>query len=570
MAQEVLLYISIIISIAAILAVIARMIRQPPLIAYLIAGILISPVALGPTLGNFIGNDAAASELIQIFAHIGVAFLLFIVGLSLDFRVLKEIGGVSTIAGVAEIILTGGIGALIALGLGFGSNEILYIGAALAFSSTVVVVKISSDKKEIDTLHGRIALGILIVEDFVAALALMAIPLVEHQESMLWLFGKMGIALGASVGVLMLSGVILPRILDYLARNQEALFLFGIAWALSLATLFDALGFSLEIGALIAGMSLASSKYTLELGSKMKPLRDFFVVLFFVFFGSQLAGNIDARLIKNALLFSLFVVIGKPLIVMTILRFFGYRKRTNFLTGSSIAQISEFSLIITMLGFTLGHLSQEIMSLVILIAVITIGTSSYSIFYAHSIFNKISHFLVMFEGKNNKADHQNKKQYDVVLFGYHRIGYKIVEKLKTMKLSFVIVDHNPKTILTLSKEKINCIYGDGGDPDFLTEIPLAKAKMIISTIPDEASNLTIKERLKKSGSQAVFIATAEQPRTAFDLYEAGVDYVLIPHHLGGQYASHLIQQHNIIKKDYQRLGKQHYQQLKKGRENSTY
>ena len=570
MAQEVLLHISIIICIAAILAVIARMIRQPPLIAYLIAGILISPVALGPTLGNFIGNDLAGSGLIQVFAHIGVAFLLFIVGLSLDFRVLKEIGGVATIAGVAEIVLTGGIGALIALGLGLGSNEILYIGAALAFSSTVVVVKILSDKKEIDTLHGRIALGILIVEDFIAALALMAIPLIENQGSMLWLFGKMSIALGASVGVLMLSGVILPRILDYLARNQEALFLFGIAWALSLATLFDALGFSLEIGALIAGMSLASSKYTLELSGKMKPLRDFFVVLFFVFFGSQLAGEINLGLIKNALLFSLFVVIGKPLIVMTVLRFFGYRKRTNFLAGSSIAQISEFSLIITLLGFTLGHLSQEIMSLVILIAVITIGASSYSIYYSHSIFSKISHFLFMFEGKSNKPDHQNEKNYEVILFGYHRIGYKIIEKLKAMKLSFVIVDYNPKTILALAKEKIDCIYGDGGDSDFLTEIPLAKAKMVISTIPDEASNLTIKERLRKSGSEAVFIATAEQPRTAFDLYEAGVDYVLIPHHLGGQYASHLIQQHNMNKKDYRRLGKEHYRQLKEGKENSTY
>src|SRR3989338_6404703 len=383
MAQEVLLYLSIIIGIAAILAVIARMIRQPPLIAYLVAGILISPVVLGPTLTTLIGDGTATSELIQVFAHIGVAFLLFIVGLSLDFRVLKEIGGVATIAGIAEIVVTGGIGALIAVGLGFANKEVLYIGAALAFSSTVVVVKILSDKKEIDTLHGRIALGILIVEDFVAALALMTIPLVEHQGDIIWIVGKLVIAIGASIGVLMLSGVILPRVLDYLARNQEALFLFGIAWALSLATLFDALGFSLEIGALIAGMSLASSKYTLELSGKMKPLRDFFVVLFFVFFGSQLAGTIDASLIKSALLFSLFVIIGKPLIVMTTLRFFGYKKRTNFLAGSSLAQISEFSLIITLLGFSLGHLSQEIMSLVILIAVITIGASSYSIYYSH-------------------------------------------------------------------------------------------------------------------------------------------------------------------------------------------
>lgn len=570
MAQEVLLYVSIIICIAAILAVIARMIRQPPIIAYLIAGILISPALLGPFLSSIIGESTAASELIQVFAHIGVAFLLFIVGLSLDFRVLKEIGGVATIAGLAEIILTGGIGALIAFGLGFGNKEILYLGAALAFSSTVVVVKILSDKKEIDTLHGRIALGILIVEDFVAAVALMAIPLIEHQGSMLWLAGKFSIALGVSAGVMMLSGVILPKVLDYLARSQEALFLFGIAWALSLASLFDALGFSLEIGALIAGMSLASSKYTLELGGKMKPLRDFFVVLFFVFFGSQLAGTIDKTLVWNAVIFSIFVIIGKPLIVMTTLRFFGYRKRTNFLAGSSLAQISEFSLILALLGFTLGHLSQEMMSLIILIAVITIGVSSYNIYYAHSIFKKISGLLTLFEGKRHRNEHSHEKHYDVILFGYHRIGYKIVDMLKESNMSFVVVDYNPKAILSLAKDKVDCIYGDGGDPDFLSEIPFHKAKMIISTIPDEASNFNILERLKKLSSKATFIATAEQPRTALDLYEAGIDYVLIPHHLGGHYASNLIKQHHTDKEHYQKLGKQHFQQLKKGKDKSNY
>ena len=461
MVQEVLLYISIVIGIAALLTVIARTIRQPPLIAYLIAGILISPALFGSSFAPLIGENIAASQLIQAFANIGVAFLLFIVGLSLDFRVLKEIGGVASIAGIAEIVITGGIGTLIALGLGFGNTEMLYIGAALAFSSTVVVVKILSDKKEIDTLHGRIALGILIVEDFIAALALMAIPLVEHEGSMLFFVGKIGIALGASILVFALSGVMLPRVLDYLARNQETLFLFGIAWALSLATLFDALGFSLEIGALIAGMSLASSKYTLELSGKMKPLRDFFMVLFFVFFGSQLVGPIDASLLKNALLFSLFVVVGKPLIVMSVLRGFGYKKRTNFLAGSSLAQISEFSLILVLLGFTLGHLNQEIMSLVILIAVFTICASSYSIYYAHTIFAKLSRFLVLFEGRQHRLENAAEKSYDVILFGYHRIGYKILEQIKRMKLSVVVVDYNPKTILALSKEKIDCIYGDG-------------------------------------------------------------------------------------------------------------
>src|SRR3989344_4217647 len=371
MVQEVLFYFSYIIAIAAVLAVLSRIIRQPPIIAYLITGVLAGPLFL-----NLIGPASETGETISIFAHIGVVFLLFIVGLSLDFRVLKEVSGVASLAGISSIIITGAIGVLISIWLGFETTSALYLGAALAFSSTVVVVKILSDKREIETLHGKIAIGILIIEDFVAAIALMIIPLIKNGWSTQILLKEILIIILLIVGIMLVTTFVLNRFMNYLARNQEAMFLFGIAWALVLATLFSKLGFSLEIGALIAGMSLASSKYTLELGGKMKPLRDFFIILFFVFFGSQLANTITLNLIKTALLFSVFVIIGKPIIVMTILRIFGYKKRTNFLAGSSLAQISEFSLILTLLGFTLGHLSQEIMSLAVMIALITIGISS--------------------------------------------------------------------------------------------------------------------------------------------------------------------------------------------------
>jgi len=565
MAQEILIYLSLIIAISAFLTVIVRVIKQPPIIAYLIAGILVGPLYL-----KLIGPASAASELIQVFAHIGVAFLLFIVGLNLDLRVLKEVGKVSTFAGLSEIIITGFIGGLIALAIGFSSITALYIGAALAFSSTVLVVKILSDKKEIDTLHGRIALGILIVEDFVAALALMIIPLLEYGGSPSIILTKL-----ASVAVLIFlvflcSIFLFQRFLNYLARNQEVLFLFGIAWALILATLFDILGFSLEIGALIAGMSLASSKYTLELGGKIKPLRDFFIVLFFVFFGSQLSESISLELLTNAIIFSVFVVIGKPIIVMAILRLFGYKKRTNFLAGSSLAQISEFSLILVLLGFSLGHLGHETMSLAVLIAIITIGASSYSIYYAHTIFSKISRFLTIFEGKHARTQVEKKVEYEAILIGYHRIGYKILESLKKLKMPFIVIDYNPKVILSLAEERINCIYGDAGDPDFLSQIDLTKVKLIVSTMPDEPSNLTIKEKLKKLRSKAVFIATAEQPRTAYDLYKHGIDYVIIPHHLGGSYASHIIEQFKTDKNKYRNLGYRHFQDLKKGKNNSSF
>ncbi|MBI5803162.1 cation:proton antiporter [Candidatus Pacearchaeota archaeon] len=558
MATEVLIYISLIIGIATVLSFFARLIKQPSIIAYLITGVLSGPLFFG-----IIGPTTSSTEIIQIFSHIGVTLLLFIVGLSLDFRVLKEVGSVSTLAGFAEITVTGLVGFLLAVGLGFSSVTAIYLGAALAFSSTVVVVKILSDKKEIDTLHGKIALGILIVEDFVAAIALMTIPLLNDGGSISYVFIQLFYII-ALIGVIFLISIFaLPKVMDVLARNQEVLFLFGIAWALIISLLFDRMGFSIEIGALIAGMCLASSKYTLELGGKIKPLRDFFVVLFFVYFGSQLITTLNWDLIKPALIFSAFVIMGKPIIVMTILRIFGYRKRTNFLTGSSLAQISEFSLILILLAYNLGHLSQEVMSLAVLIAIITIGVSSYSIYYSHKIFNRLSNILNVFEGKRKISEGKEKANYEVVLFGYHRIGSKIGEALKKSKIPFVVVDYNPKVILELAKEKINCIYGDAEDEDFLDELDWSKVKLVISTIPDSNSNLTIKDKLSQIKSHATFIATTEQPMTAIDFYKKGIDYVVIPQHLGGDYVAHMITKFGIDRSEYKKKGKDHYTELNK-------
>jgi len=565
MVQEVLLAISLIIGISALLTIFARLIKQPPIIAYLIAGVL-----AGPLVFNLIGSSTSSSDLMQTFARLGVALLLFIVGLSLDFRVLKEVGGVASLAGITEIALTGTIGFFIAIGIGFQSMSALYIGTALAFSSTVVVVKILSDKKELDTLHGRIALGILIVEDFVAAVALMAIPLIEKGGNIESIALSLGIGVGLIALIFVISALVLKHFLNYLARNQEVLFLFGIAWALMIALLFSMLGFSLEIGALIAGMSLASTKYALELGGKIKPLRDFFVVLFFVYFGSQLSSSISIDMLKTAVLFSLFIVIGKPIIVMSALKIFGYKKKTNFLAGSSLAQISEFSLIIILVGFNLGHITQEIISTIILVSIITIGLSSYSIYYSHHIYRKLEKFLFIFEGRKKELNGKKKVEHDIVLLGYHRIGYKLLERLKKMKASVVVIDYNPRVVLALAKQKIDCIYGDAGDKEFLKEIDLDKAKIVISTIPEESSNLSLKEVLKELNSDAVFIATAEQPRQALDLYRNGADYVIVPHHLGGDFVSDMIQKFKTSKIKYKEAGKSHYLSLSKAKDNSTF
>ena len=183
-----------------------------------------------------------------------------------------------------------------------------------------------------------------------------------------------------------------------------------------------------------------------------------------------------------------------------------------------------------------------------------------------SVKNKLNELLK----KYYNYDELKEEQFDIILFGYHRTGYKILQTLKKIKANFVVVDFNPKVILALEKEGIKGIYGDAGDKDFLNEIPIEKSKIVISTIAEEEANLTIREKLKKTNSKAVFLATADQPRSAIDLYEEGVDYVIIPHHLGGSFVSTIIQAFGTSREKYKEAGKDHYRELKKARKNSTF
>jgi hypothetical protein len=301
----------------------------------------------------------------------------------------------------------------------------------------------------------------------------------------------------------------------------------------------------------------------------MKPLRDFFIVLFFVFFGSQLT-SITYPILLDAILLSLLVMFGKPLIVMILLKILGYKKKTNLLAAISLAQISEFSLILVLLGFSLGHLGADVMNLIVLITLITIATSTYFINYSDWLSRKLLRFLDIFDGKMSYNEDIKEKTYDIILFGYHRMGYKLLKTIKDLGESFLVIDYNPKVVIALNKQKINAVYGDAENKNFLYDIPLGKAKIILSTIPDENSNLTILEVLKESKSDAVFVSTAEQPRQALDLYKAGVDYVLIPHHLGGWYASELIKKNRTNKEKYRTIGREHLKDLNHARHSSSF
>jgi Kef-type K+ transport system membrane component KefB len=535
MAESVMIQLAWIIGIATVLALVGKFIKQPTIIAYLVTGIVIGPLFLG------VLEDP---DLIKVLAHLGVTFLLFLIGLSMDFRILREIRKVAFAVGLGQVMITSFAGFLIALWLGFSYVPALFLAAALAFSSTVIVMKMLSDKRELDTLHGKIIVGIVVVQNIIAALVLLLVPVIGAGEVAV-MGAQLAKGLFLILVVFLFSHLIIPGVLSLAAKSQEILFLFSIGWAFTIAIIFYISGFSVEVGALVAGMSLASSRFSLEISSKIKGLREFFVMIHLIFFGSLLVGPISYELIFAASIFSAFILVGNPIIVMSIMKAMGYKKQTGFLTGISIAQISEFSLIIVFLSYTLDILPRETLSLVVLVALITIGVSSYGVHYSNRLYRFFSPLLGVFDGKGHNKGNIRFDKHDIVLFGYNRIGFNLLKAFKKMNKKHVIVDYNPKTISDLSSRGIKCIYGDADDFELVKSLKLDSSEVVISTIPDLETNLELLKSIRNR--KVIFIPTSHSISDTKKLYSAGADYVIMPHFLGGDYVAHILMRENFSK-----------------------
>ncbi len=552
--MEVFIELSIIIAITVLIAGITRLLKQPLIIGYILTGIIVSPYFL---------NIVQSTETLKVFSQIGVALLLFIVGLSLSPKVIKEVGKVSLITGIGQIVFTSLFGFLISRLLGFSVIVSFYIAIALTFSSTIIIMKLLSDKKDLEKLYGKISIGFLLVQDIFVIILLMVISSFSGNLSMDSL--SLGNILSGVLligGFVLISIYVLPSLSNFFAKSQEFLFLFSIGWGLGLAALFHYMGFSMEIGALVAGIALSMSPFHYEISSKMRPLRDFFIILFFILLGSQMVfGNIN-DLIVPAIIFSLFILIGNPLIVMILMGLLGYKKKTGFQAGLTVAQISEFSLILIALGVSAGHLTNEILSLVTIVGIITISGSTYLILYSNKIYPYLSKYLSIFERKKVREGEQEFKDYDIVLFGYNRIGYDLLESFKKLKKKFLVVDYNPETMFELSKKKIDCRYGDVDDEEFLSELNLIKTKMIVSTIPEFETNLLLINKVKQINKEAIIIVISHNIEEANVLYEKGATYVIMPHFLGGSHASRMIDEYKLDIDKFLKEKKKHIKQLR--------
>lgn len=540
MENRLFIELAIMILVTVFVAGLMRVLKQPIIIGYILSGIVLSPYLL---------NVVDSVETIQTFAQIGVTILLFMVGLNLNPRLIKDVGKVSLITGAGQILITFGLGYLLMKILGFDNVVAVYVGTALTFSSTIVILKLLSDKGDIETLYGRISVGLLIVQDVVAILALMIVSSMSSGfslESVVVDTVIRGLFLTAFLLVFGLK--VLPKYVHYVALSQEYLLLFSIGWCMAVAAAFELVGFSMEIGALLAGFILSLSPYRFEISAKMKSLRDFFIVIFFVLLGTQMQFENIWIYILPVLLVSLFILIIKPLIVMVIMGLLSYKKRNAFLTGLAMAQISEFSFILLAMGVKSGHVSRDILSFVTLVGLITIAGSSYFVIYGNKIYKKLSPYLSYFERKGKKADehkYHGDESYDILLIGYSRIGLNLLDSFKKLDKKFLVVDYNPDVILELAKEGVDCRYGDIEDSETLDELNLNSVKMVISTVKNYDTNLLLLTKLRDANGKAIVIVVAHQLDQALKLYELGASYVLMPNMVGGYHTSLLINDYGL-------------------------
>lgn len=505
----------------------ALWLRQPLIVAFIAVGI-----AAGPSLGAIV----TLHEEMGLLSSMGISILLFVVGLKLDIHLIRTIGWVAVATGAGQIAFTAAVGFLIVRALGAETVPAIYMAVALTFSSTIIVVKLLSDRRELDSLHGRIAVGILIVQDIVVVLAMIVLAAFrpgELDQNSTTTFGLVvAKGLGFFVLVIFLMKVGLPNLMNLIARSPELLMLFAIAWAFALAATGEMIGLSKEVGAFLAGVSIASTPYREAIVSRLVSVRDFLLLFFFIDLGSRLRLDLLGPQVPASIMLALFVLIGKPILVMMIMGGMGYRRRTGFLAGISLAQISEFSLIMMSLGATIGHVSSEDVGLVTLVGLITIGLSTYMIIYSHPLYEKLSRALKVFE---RTAAHSEQQQDisvsckpDVIVFGLGRFGTTVLRELQNKGYQTLGIDFDPIAIKACAANGFPVQYGDATDPEFAASLPLNYAKWIVTTIPDRDIGASLIHAVQSAGYRGNVAVTAHSEADKEWLFQRGADVVFMP------------------------------------------
>lgn len=528
--------IAALLALAAATGFVGLVLRQPLIVSFIIVGLIAGPSAL-----DLVHSDAE----ITLLSELGIVMLLFLVGIKLDLDLIRSLGAVSLLTGLGQVAFTSLVGYAIGLALGLDPLTNFYIAAALAFSSTIIIVKLLSDKREIDSLHGKISLGILIVQDLIVVIAMIGLSAV-------------GISAGvdghgsATIQSLLISSIILiffvvgfvrylaTPLTQKLAFAPELLVVFAIALAAAFAAVGDVTGLGKEVGGLLAGIALASTPYRETIAARLAPLRDFLLLFFFIALGADIDLSMLGGNALYAVMLSMFVLIGKPIIILIVMGAMGYRKRTGFLAGITLAQISEFSLILVAMGASLGHVDQEALGLVTLVGLVTIAASTYMITYSHHLYSICEPLLSKFERfgtprEPHEATAHYKSDHSVIVFGLGRFGTAIGLRLHQRGIKALGIDFDPAAVSRWRELGLNAEFGDVTDPEFISELPLSQAKWLVSTVSANPTGLshedartTLIQLARMAGFKGKIAVTSHDPNEVAVMREAGADWVIEP------------------------------------------
>ncbi|MCU0752950.1 MAG: cation:proton antiporter [Akkermansiaceae bacterium] len=516
----------IIVIAAAVMVMAGRVVRMPAIVVYLLAGILI-----GPLLGW-----VEMSPALDLISEKGIALLLFLVGLELSFDKIRDVGKVAIAAGIGQVVFTAAGGYVLCWLLGFPVMDALFLATALTFSSTVVVVKLLDEKGELDSLYGRIAVGIFLVQDLVVIVILTFLAGLEGgvdafkvTAGLLKAFGGMAALLAVS---LLASRYILPRPFAWAARSPEVLLVWALSWCFLLVLAAHAFGLSLEVGAFLAGLGLAQLPCNDDLRRRVHPLMNMFIAVFFVSLGVRMEAGGAAANWWPTLVLSLFVLIGNPFIFMIIIRRMGYDKSTSFLTSVTVAQISEFSFIFAGMGLSRGLIGAEILSITALVGVVTIAVSAYMILYNRPLLewcdkSGILDWRVFAPGRRAKTPgrsaHGLSLSGHVIVVGMNTLGRRIARGLHERGETVLAVDTDPAKLRDLP---VHTLTGSVEYLSVLKDAGIDRARLLVSALRIEETNDLLAYRCQSAGiPSAVHVVDLSVVDNLLDL---GTDYMMIP------------------------------------------
>ncbi len=521
----------IILILATFFAYLSYILRQPLMLSYIVAGIIIGPSGL-----KLVTN----TQIITTLSEIGILFFLFIIGLEISLPKLRQYGKPAIIAGISQIAATFIVGFLFLISF-FSAQEAIYLSLALVFSSTLVVVKLLSEKSELDTIHGRIILGILILQDI---FAIVIVGLMQSTS----IYAAIFYILALFVLTILIAIFIVPPLFKFAARSNELLFISSITWCFLGALGGSFLGFSTAIGGFLAGLSLANCEERHQIISKMQPLRDFFSILFFAALGMQLTFVLTKMNILTAGFLLFWVLVGQTIIVAIILMLMQFHKKVAFLCAINVAQTSEFSLIFAAQAFLFGKISANTVSLIAFVTATSIILSSYMIKYDESLYKRFKNIFSFIRIKEPPLSVLEKNNsFEAILVGHDRMGFQILKKLHDLKKRSLVVEMNPDIVKKLHKENVPCIYGDISDDELLSQINWQTVRYVLCTSPSKEDNISIVRKIKQENNMTLVFCRAHTIEDALEMYANGADYVIIPHLLGGERIAEMLDQISIAK-----------------------